>query len=369
MKWEEASSSGLRKWAPFGVLALVLHLAVFWLVQEQGFLSPPERSDVRPVKRVKLRTFKKPKPPENQRALAEKKEDKAKLDEELQVVNLPPDHRSERPDDAKFSATTDHSVEKETISRYQTPGYQNAGHELTKSKQSAPVTPQDGDETATDEKVDESGAEPSLAENSTAKANDEPEKAVTARDVPINLGPPLRAPGKFALDTPRPRASSELSRQESAVGQRRKAAEKLIPDFRVLADLDSSPANDVFDEDIELGDGTYLNTRSFKYASFFNRFHRSVSQHWNPITEYRRRDPTGHVYGPRSRYTVLEVELDAEGALISSKVLRSSGLDFLDREAVASLKRAQPFPNPPAGLLDDDRIFFSFGFQVKYGRR
>ena len=89
MKWEEASSSGLRKWAPFLVLALVLHLGVFWLVQEQGFLTPPERRDAQPVKRVKLRTFKKPKPPENQQALAEKKDDKTKLDEELQVVNLP----------------------------------------------------------------------------------------------------------------------------------------------------------------------------------------------------------------------------------------------------------------------------------------
>ena len=89
MKWEEASSSGLRKWAPFLVLALVLHLGVFLLVQEQGFLTPPERRDAQPVKRVKLRTFKKPKPPENQQALAEKKDDKTKLDDELQVVNLP----------------------------------------------------------------------------------------------------------------------------------------------------------------------------------------------------------------------------------------------------------------------------------------
>ena len=369
MKWEEASSSGLRKWAPFGVLALVLHLGLIWVVQEQGFLSPPERSDAQKVKRVKLRTFKKPSIAEKQRAPTEKKKEKTKLDEELQVVNLPPDHRSERPAEAKFSASTDHSVEKETISRYQTPGYQNAGHELTKSQQNPPVTPQDGDESADDKEVEEAGSETSIAEKLSPRPRGEPKEAVTAKDVPINLGPPLRAPGRFALATPRPEAPSEFNDPQTAPGQRRKASEKLIPDFRVLADLDSSPANDVFDEDIELGDGTYLNTRSFKYASFFNRFHRSVSQHWNPITEYRRRDPTGHVYGPRSRYTVLEVELNAEGALMSSKVLRSSGLDFLDREAVASLKRAQPFPNPPEGLLDDDRIFFSFGFQVKYGRR
>ena len=80
-------------------------------------------------------------------------------------------------------------MEKETISRFQTPGYQNAGHELTKSQQSAPVTPQDGDEAADNEQIDEVGAETSLADNSAPKANVKPEEAVTAKDVPINLGP------------------------------------------------------------------------------------------------------------------------------------------------------------------------------------
>ena len=373
MKWEEASSSGYRRWSPFVLIAMLVHLGLVWTVLEFDWLAPPSRSDTPSVKRVKLRNFSKPKVlaenPDQKRLKDERSE---KLDEALQVVNLPPDHRSKPPKDAKFSATTDHSVEKETISRFQTPGYENAGHELTKSSPS----PQEAPELMPPKEAKDGNTDPSqpseLASKDSSQAEPHTERPrpqeAKENSVKIDLGPPLKSFGNFA---PKP---AVVERADNASNQgsgpdRRRSIDRLIPDFRVLADLDSSPANDVMDDDIELGDGTYLNTKSFKYASFFNRFHRSVSQHWNPITEYRRRDPTGHVYGPRSRYTVLEVELNADGALIASRVLRSSGLDFLDREAIASLKRAAPFPNPPAALLDDDRIFFSFGFQVKYGRR
>ena len=373
MKWEEASTSEYRRWSPFVLIAVVVHLGLVWTVLEFDWLAPPIRSDPSNVKRVKLRNFNKPKTVA-ERLEQERLEDERseKLDEALQVVNLPPDHRSKPPREAKFSATTDHSVDKETISRFQTPGYENAGHKLTKASPS----PQQATDLIPPEETQDGNAEASqpsgLASKDSSQASPDTERPPPqeAKDnsVKIDLGPPLKSFGKFAPKSAVVERADNASNQGSGP-DRRRSIDRLIPDFRVLADLDSSPANDVMDEDIELGDGTYLNTKSFKYASFFNRFHRSVSRHWNPITEYRRRDPTGHVYGPRSRYTVLEVELNADGGLIASRVLRSSGLDFLDREAIASLKRAAPFPNPPAGLLDDDRIFFSFGFQVKYGRR
>lgn len=372
MKWEEESASGLRKWSPFILLAVFVHVGVLWLAQDLSWLTPPKDSKLSPVKRVKLRDF--TKPAQVKEVLAQEKDrdkDPKELDDKLQVVNLPPDHRAEAPDDAKFSATTDHSVEKQTISRFQTPGYENAGHELTKAAPS-PKEIARSESSETDASEEASEAENVEPHDDKAPAA-EPTELVENKDasedtIRIDLGPPRKSLGDFA----RRRARPVTPEEEGGSGRPKKSKrelDRLIPDFRVLADLDSSPANDVVDEDIETGEGTYLNTKSFKYASFFNRFHRSVSRHWNPITEYRRRDPTGHVYGPRSRYTVLEVELDADGSLVSSRVLRSSGLDFLDREAIASLRRAQPFPNPPEGLLDDDRIFFSFGFQVKYGRR
>jgi TonB family protein len=96
---------------------------------------------------------------------------------------------------------------------------------------------------------------------------------------------------------------------------------------------------------------------------------RGVSKHWNPITEYRRRDPTGNIYGHRSRVTVLTVRLDIEGNLTEVDVTTSSGIDFLDREAVSAFRRAQPFPNPPSGLIENEQIEFPFGFHVDFSRR
>ena len=47
---------------------------------------------------------------------------------------------------------------------------------------------------------------------------------------------------------------------------------------------------------------------------------------------------------------------------------KSSGVEFLDDEAVAAFERAQPFPNPPPGLVDHGEVHFTFGFFLEPGR-
>jgi len=44
---------------------------------------------------------------------------------------------------------------------------------------------------------------------------------------------------------------------------------------------------------------------------------------------------------------VLEVKLNGDGALISSKIIKGSGFDVLDNEGLEMVKRASPFPIPP----------------------
>ena len=44
---------------------------------------------------------------------------------------------------------------------------------------------------------------------------------------------------------------------------------------------------------------------------------------------------------------VLEVKLNGEGELTSSKIVKSSGFDVLDNEGLEMVKRASPFPVPP----------------------
>jgi protein TonB len=42
--------------------------------------------------------------------------------------------------------------------------------------------------------------------------------------------------------------------------------------------------------------------------------------------------------------------LDRRGRVIDSRIVRSSGASSLDEEALALLRRAQPFPPPPSEL-------------------
>lgn len=141
----------------------------------------------------------------------------------------------------------------------------------------------------------------------------------------------------------------------------------LIPSQSLLDRITGAPANDHL-EGVDEGEGTYLNTREWKYAGFFNRVKQSVGEHWDPGTVMRRRDPSGEIYGWRDRRTIVNVTLTKNGAVEDLTVQKSCGVDFLDEEAMGAFKRAQPFQNPPSALLDADGLIkFSFGFYLEMG--
>jgi outer membrane biosynthesis protein TonB len=111
------------------------------------------------------------------------------------------------------------------------------------------------------------------------------------------------------------------------------------------------------------GDVTELNTVPYRYIGFFERVKQRVKQHWDPNTPYRRRDPSGHLYGHKDRLTVISVVLDEEGRILDTRVSDTSGLKFLDDEAIRAFWAAGPFNNPPRGLVGEDkRVRFDFGF-------
>jgi TonB family protein len=118
------------------------------------------------------------------------------------------------------------------------------------------------------------------------------------------------------------------------------------------------------------GDETLLNTREFKYAAFFNRVKAAVAMHWHPQEAGQRHESVYGLLGERTRVTVLEVVLDADGGLVGTRVQISSGLPFLDEEAQQAFVRSAPFLHPPAALLDPEsrRIAFRFGFYIESTR-
>jgi TonB family protein len=163
---------------------------------------------------------------------------------------------------------------------------------------------------------------------------------------------------------PAPEAGEEGPHEQSVAMLQRPSLDKLDM-------VQGAPANDHI-EDVVSGPETLLNSREFKYATFFNRVKRGVSQQWSPrvAEEYLRRDPYGNIYGIRDRHTVISVALDVDGKLSEISVQRSSGVQFFDDVAVQSFQQASPFHNPPRSLADPDgMIRFQFGFYFQIGER
>jgi len=121
-------------------------------------------------------------------------------------------------------------------------------------------------------------------------------------------------------------------------------------------------------EDVENGDETALSSKRWIYASFFNRLKRQVAQNWDPATVWRRSDPSGTVYGFKTRVTEVRVALSKKGELTKIVVTSPSGVTELDEEAVRAFHAAAPFPNPPDGLANkDNQIVFAFSFYFEIG--
>ncbi len=336
-------------------------------------LSPAVREQLRRQRQVM----------QKQQALArrdpEKEREKKKKDDadpKGQVVDVPPMASDEAPEDARYLSEHNTKVERETRSRNQSQHYQNSMNERTVAKKGELAAPQEpseakaleiGPNVPSQDKKNQGQGQDTTFELPRVKARDR-----LALKLDPSLGRIKNQQETEAIDGTGDRLRLSLGdgeeqpeTQGSAPSQGAPALE-LVPQVGVLARLSGAPANDHL-EDLEEGEGTFLNSREFKYASFFNRMKRGVSQHWRAVDEYRRRDPSGNIYGFRSRITVLSVTLNPDGSLKNVEVQKSSGVDFLDREAMSAFQRAEPFPNPPKGLVGPSgEISFPFGFYIDF---
>ncbi|MCK6598576.1 MAG: energy transducer TonB [Bdellovibrionaceae bacterium] len=107
----------------------------------------------------------------------------------------------------------------------------------------------------------------------------------------------------------------------------------------------------------ELGVETVLNTKEFKYYTYFNRIRRQLSLHWEPkvrekLTNMFRKGRS--IASDQDRITKLLIYLNPNGVLVKVQVLSDSGVRDLDEAAIEAFKSAAPFPNPPRGIVDTD---------------
>lgn len=134
--------------------------------------------------------------------------------------------------------------------------------------------------------------------------------------------------------------------------------------------VDASQTNDYI-KDVEVGLETVLNTREFKYYSYYNRIRRQLSQHW----EGRVRDKLSRLFREgrapaatnQDRITKLVITLNEKGTLVRIQVLSDSGIRDLDDAAIEAFRAAAPFPNPPQGIVEQDgtvKIRWDFVLEV-----
>jgi TonB family protein len=347
-----------RRWWAAGLLAAVVHLQVIVLVGVLVWRFGPTRADLENAASVSVSTID---DETARKILAEldREEEKAREEEERkerdsieppgQVVELPPRAPSERPRKARFVSEQDSSVEKETKRLGRSPGAAAPPGLLAMREPPAP------------------SPAPS-PKPSPAPAPGPPTPAPPAQPAPA---PPTPQDPEGALAAERPRVEPEAG---PAAPERDRAPgaqppPSLLPTSAQLANALAGGGTLDNLADIDDGDATALNAKSWKFASFFNRVKRQVAEHWRPGIEYERRDPTGQVYGTGSWVTFLRIVLKPDGALASVIIQKTSGLEFLDDVAVEAVKRGQPYPNPPPQLVDPASgvISSKFGFYFDVG--
>lgn len=102
---------------------------------------------------------------------------------------------------------------------------------------------------------------------------------------------------------------------------------------------------------------TLLNTREFVYYSYYQRIRTQIRQFWEPSIrgKVRRIFAQGRtIASEKDHVTRVIIVLDQNGGLLGVKVVGESGVKDLDEAAVEAFRAAEPFPNPPKGIVDPD---------------
>jgi TonB family protein len=294
-------------------------------------------------------------------------EEKAKKEEESskapgQVVDLARPREEKRPENARFAAEYDSSVEHETrkYGRFDP-------NELQRSR---------GESDRNRAAVSEQASSPKPPGSAGALAMRMP----SHRRPMSTPGDPEKAPGETGEQAPGPSDPEGLFAPSGGGGSRRAPSQvragesllspgpgvaSLLPSEEEVAHAVGSGTQDHL-KDVDEGEETALNAKRWKFATFFNRVKEQVRDRWKPVEEYQRRDPTGAIYGAQDRLTQVHVQLRPDGSLAKVSLAQTCGVDFLDDTAIEAFKQAQPFPNPPHQLVQSSGLIdFDFGFYLE----
>ena len=295
----------------------------------------------------------------------------------MQVVETAKPENQQAPENARFLSEYDTRVEHQTVARGtpQEPMVAKSKPAELQAKDnpkeaSVKEHPEDRPRGADERAPDVPGSLAMRAAGPTAPAELQQDQkvrgAMGGTNGPLAFDGYLPRKGDGALEQEH-HERSEMPRGQGGAGGGAPDVPNLKPSKEVLERAIGGGNVDHMEE-VDNGDETALNSKRWVYASFFNRLKRQVAQNWDPAGVWRRLDPTGQVYGFKTRVTEVRVSLSPHGEMTKIVVTTPSGVTELDDEAVRSFHVAAPFPNPPKELVGSDgSITFAFSFFFEIG--
>jgi len=339
------NSSFLKGLFPFILISVVIHTFLFFL--KVDFLGDFEEERLVNIQYYDIENTHQEKAEEKVKIPEKKKEELHKG----QIVDIAKPEIEKKPDKSKFLSQFDSSVDKETKADFDK-NIEKRGKKLQKSL-SAELS---GKEINDEEK---------LISGDVDKPASEDLKKIKKGKLEGFDG----IDGEYVKGEEKPESGVITSEDTENIEGSEFVGGRSIPRrfLPYMGGRDSnlvSPSNDYL-KDIDKSDETALNTYKYIYAAYFNKIKQAVSRHWTPAYVIMINDPRGHIYGRKDRYTKIIAIINSNGSLASIKLDTSSGMDFLDREAINAFKMAAPFHNPPEALLDENgTLEIRFGFMV-----
>ena len=109
-------------------------------------------------------------------------------------------------------------------------------------------------------------------------------------------------------------------------------------------------------KNVKEGKETLLNTRAFKFYTYYRRIKEQVQASWKPMIRAKINDLLlrGESLLAIEQKTSLLITIDRFGDLINIQVLKKSQISILDHIAIKSFENTAPFPHPPKSLIGED---------------
>lgn len=111
-------------------------------------------------------------------------------------------------------------------------------------------------------------------------------------------------------------------------------------------------------KNVDIGAFTALNTDRHLFYSFYSRIEDMIRPPWEDdvSSEARQLNATNPLRPKGGWSSRIDVILNPEGKLVRVALLKSSGIKGFDNAAISAFQKADFFPHPPKGMVNEDGV-------------